>query len=282
MIINNNMSANGASRILKVREGELNSSIKNLSTGIRINTAGDDAAGLAVSEKMRSQVSGLKQASKNASDGMSFIQSTEGYLQETHDILNRLRELSVQAGNGIYTAEDRSMVQTEVSQLIAEIDRIASHAQFNGLNMLTGRFGRSAEGAIGAGGTSMWFHIGANANQRVQVYVGTMTTQALNINGLTLSNPGAANQAIASIDSAITQVSNQRANLGAFETRLGKLIEGVDIAAENIQSARSRIRDANMADEMVKFSKDQVLRQSTVSMLAQANLKNQSVLQLLG
>ena len=282
MIINNNMAANGASRILKVREGDLNSSIKKLSTGIRINTAGDDAAGLAVSEKMRSQVNGLKQASKNASDGMSFIQSTEGYLQETHDILNRLRELSIQAGNGIYTAEDRTMIQTEVSQLIAEIDRIASHAQFNGLNMLTGRFGRSAEGAIGAGATSMWFHIGANANQRVQVYVGTMTTQALNINGLSLSNPAAANQALASIDNAITQVSSQRANLGAFETRLGKLIEGVDIAAENIQSARSRIRDANMAEEMVKFSKDQILRQSTVSMLAQANLKNQGVLQLLG
>ena len=280
MIINNNISAASASRTLKVREGMLSDSIKKLSTGIRINSGGDDAAGLAVTEKMRSQVSGLRQASRNASDAISFIQTTEGYLQESHDVLNRVRELSVQAGNGIYTAEDRQMIQLEVSQMIAEIDRVASHAQFNGLNILTGRFATGAEGVPAFGATSMFFHIGANANQRMKVSIGTMTSKALGVDGISISNPASANRAIALVDQAILSVTKQRSTLGAFQTRLGKLVEGVDIASENILAARSRIRDANMAEEMVKYAKEQVLSRTTLSMLAQANAKTQGVLQL--
>ena len=282
MIINNNMSAANTSRVLKMREGGLASSIQKLSTGERINTGADDAAGLGVSEKMRGQIKGLHQASKNASDAISFIQTTEGYLQETHEILNRLRELSIQAGNGIYAAEDRLMLQVEVSQLVAEIDRVASHAQFNGLNMLTGRFARrDALGGVGGTG-SMVFHIGANADQRVQAYIGTMTGTALGIQRISLSTPTAANQALANIDGAISKVTTQRSNLGSFQNRMEKLVKGVDIAAENIQAAESRIRDTNIASEMVKYAKEQILRQTTVSMLAQANAKNQDVLRLIG
>ena len=281
MIINNNISAASASRTLKVREGSLSQAITRLSTGKRINSGADDPAGLAVSEKMRNQISGLKTASKNASDAIAFIQTTEGYLQETHDILNRVRELSIQAGNGIYTAEDRMMIQTEVSQLLSEVNRVASHAQFNGMNMLTGRFARNVEGT-GVGATSMWFHIGANIDQRIQVYVGTMTLDGLGVRNLSLSSVGTANLSLGRIDQAIAKVTHQRSNLGAFQTRLDKLIEGVDIAAENMLAAESQIRDADMAEEMVKYAKEQILRQATVSMLAQANAKSQGVLRLLG
>ena len=279
MIINHNISSMNANRMVGIQSSMLNGTMSKLSSGQRINAAGDDASGLAVSEKMRSQIAGLNAAVRNATDGISFIQTTEGYLNETQAIVGRIRELAVQAANGIYTDEDRMQIQVEVSQLVAEVDRIASHAQFNGLNMLTGRFARpSAEGTPQA---SMWFHIGANSGQRVQMFVGTMTVDALGLSDLSISTIGSANQGINSLDEALTKVTQQRADLGAYQNRLEMLIDGVNIAAENMQAAESRIRDANMASEMVNFAREQILNQTSVAMLAQANAKNQSVLQLL-
>ncbi|MFP4483420.1 MAG: flagellin [Spirochaetaceae bacterium] len=285
MIINHNMSANFAQRVQGNVTGGLQNNIEKLSSGMRINRAGDDASGLAVSEKMRAQIRGLQQASRNAQNGVSFIQTTEGYLQETQDILQRLRELSVQASNGIYTAEDRMQIQVEVSQLVDEIDRVASHAQFNGMNLLTGRFARdTGENTVTA---SMYFHIGANMDQRERVYIGTMTADALSMRTgnneiLSLSNPGDSNQSIGIIDSALRQVNKQRADLGAYQNRLEMAIQGIDIAAENTAAAESQIRDVDMASEIVDFTKNQILLQSSNAMLAQANTVPQSVLQLLG
>jgi flagellin len=285
MIINHNLSAMFANRSLGVTNSSVEKNMEKLSSGLRINRAGDDASGLAVSEKMRSQIRGLNQASKNASNGISFIQSTEGYLQETQDIIQRLRELSVQASNGIYTAEDRMQIQVEVSQLVDEIDRIASHAQFNGMNILTGRFAREAGENIVTG--SMWFHIGANMDQRERVYIGTMTSKALGVKNigddsiLSLSNPDGSNRAIGVLDAALKQVNKQRADLGAYQNRLEHAVRGIDIGAENLQAAESRVRDADMASEMVEFTKNQILAQAGNAMLAQANQKTQQVLQLL-
>jgi len=263
----------------------MDKSMEKLSSGMRINRAGDDASGLAVSEKMRSQIRGLNQASTNASNGISFIQTAEGYLQESQDIIQRLRELAVQASNGIYTAEDRMQIQVEVSQLVDEIDRIASHAQFNGMNMLTGRFARATgENAVTA---SMWFHIGANMDQRERVYIGTMTSKGLGVRNagdnsiLSLADPDTANRAIGTLDEALKKVNKQRADLGAYQNRLEHAIRGIDIGAENLQAAESRIRDTNMANEMVKYTKDRILSQAGNAMLAQANQKSQGVLQLL-
>jgi flagellin len=233
---------------------------------------------------MRSQVRGLNRAGANAQDGISFIQTTEGYLQESQNILQRIRELSVQAANGIYTSEDRQQIQVEVSQLVAEVDRIASHAQFNGSNMLTGRFANQSTG--GKPMASMWFHVGANMDQRVQAFVGTMTATGLGIKSgesrISLSTPAGANTSIGIIDKALTKVSKQRADLGAYQNRLDSVVRSVAIGAENIQASESRIRDANMANEMSKLAKDQILTQASVSMLAQANVKSQGVLKLLG
>ncbi len=177
MIINHNMSALNAQRNLGVSTSRIGSNMSKLSSGMRINKAGDDASGLAVSEKMRSQIRGLNQASDNAANGISFIQATEGNLQETTDIIQRIRELAIQSSNGIYSSEDRMQIQVEVSQLVDEVDRIASHAQFNGMNMLTGRFAKDTGENTVTG--SMWFHIGANMDQREQVFIGTMTASSL-------------------------------------------------------------------------------------------------------
>ncbi len=284
MIINHNLSAMFAQRQLQNNYGDLDKNIEKLSSGLRINRAGDDASGLAVSEKMRSQIGGLNQASQNASNGISFIQTTEGYLQETQDILHRVRELAVQASNGIYTAEDRMMIQVEISQLVDEVDRIASHAQFNGMNMLTGRFAQDTGTNTITG--SIWFHIGANMDQRERVYVGTMTSMALNLRTqndlISLSSPEQANRNIGVVDQALKVVSKQRADLGAYQNRLEHAVRGIDVAAENITAAESRIRDADMAKEMVDYMKNQILVQSSTAMLAQANMKTQAVLQLLG
>jgi flagellin len=285
MIINHNMSAEFAQRVQGQVNGNLKNNIEKLSSGMRINRAGDDASGLAVSEKMRAQIRGLQQASRNAQNGVSFIQTTEGYLQETQDILQRLRELAVQSSNGIYTAEDRMQIQVEVSQLVDEIDRVASHAQFNGMNMLTGRFAQDTGENTVTG--SMYFHIGANMDQREQVFVGTMTADALSMRTgnneiLSLSNPGDSNQSIGIIDTALRTVNKQRADLGAYQNRLEMAIQGIDIAAENTQAAESQIRDVDMASEIVDFTKNQILLQSSNAMLAQANTIPQNVLQLLG
>jgi flagellin len=285
MIINHNMSALFAQRQQNVNGRQVEKNIAELSSGMRINTAGDDASGLAVSEKMRSQIRGLQQASRNASDGISFIQTTEGYLQESQDILQRLRELAVQSANGIYTTEDRMQIQVEVSQLVDEIDRIASHAQFNGMNMLTGRFAREDAASIVT--ASMYFHIGANMDQRERVFIGTMTAQALGVRFsqqeiVTLSTPDSSNQTIGILDAALKRVNKQRADLGAYQNRLEMATLGIDIAAENLQASESRIRDSNMASAIVEYTRNQILVQSSTAMLAQANVKNQSVLQLLG
>lgn len=284
MIINHNLSAMFAQRQSGQTVGQIQGNIEKLSSGMRINRAGDDASGLAVSEKMRSQIRGLNQASSNAANGISLIQTTEGYLQETTDILQRLRELSIQASNGIYTAEDRMQIQVEVSQLVSELDRIASHAQFNGMNLLTGRFGReTGENVVTA---SMHFHIGANMDQRVRVYIGTMTATALGMRDqqeiLSLSTPESSNRSIGLIDTALRAVNKQRADLGAYQNRLDLAIQGIDIAAENLQASESRIRDLDMAKEMVDYMKNQILMQSGTAMLAQANMQTQTVLQLLG
>jgi len=285
MIINHNLSAMFADRSLKVTQVSLDKNMEKLSSGIRINRAGDDASGLAVSEKMRAQIRGLNMAAFNAQNGISFIQVTEGYLQESQDIIQRLRELAVQSANGIYTDEDRTYIQIEVSALVAEIDRIASHAQFNGMNLLTGRFSRPlGENIVTA---SMWFHIGANMDHRTQVYIGTMTAKGLGIRNvgddtfISLSGPDDANRAIGTLDVALKRLNKQRADLGAYQNRLEHAIRGINIGAENLQAAESRIRDADMAFETVNYTKNMILTQSGTAMLAQANQKGQTVLQLL-
>jgi flagellin len=283
MVINHNMSSMFANRQLGINNDSLLGNIEKLSSGMKINRAGDDASGLAVSEKMRSQIRGLNQANRNANNGISFIQTTEGYLQETTDILQRIRELSVQSANGIYTDEDRMQIQVEVSQLVAEVDRIASHAQFNGMNMLTGRFAANS-----ISGQIMQLHIGANMDQRIDAFVGTMTAEALGLKGaqgleeqISISTPEAANLAIGTIDNALKLVNKQRADLGAYQNRLEIASRGIAIAAENTQSSESVIRDTDMAAQMVEYTRDSILTQASTAMLAQANSQSQNVLALL-
>ena len=202
-------------------------------------------------------------------------------MQETTDILQRVRELAVQSANGIYSDEDRMQIQVEVSQLVAEVDRIASQAQFNGLNMLTGRFSNTSDAV-------MQFQIGANVDQNTRVFIGTMTAQSLGLKGvqgsdeqISIASPDQANMALASVDSALTTITKQRADLGAYQNRFEMAIKGVNIAAENTQAAESRIRDTDMASQMVEFTRDQILTQAGTAMLAQANSQSQSVLALL-
>ena len=285
MVINNNISAINSQRTLKFKNWDLGKDMRELSSGLRINRAGDDASGLAVSEKMRSQIRGLRQAERNTEDGVSFIQTTEGYLQESQDILQRIRELAVQAANGIYTDEDRMLIQVEVSQLVDEVNRIASHAQFNTLNMLTGRFSNPNEG--GNPVSSMWFHIGANMDERRRVYIGTMTAAALGIQNLqdgtaiSISSVDKANTTIGLVDEALTKVSKQRSNLGAYQNRLELTAKGLMIAYENTIASESRIRDTDMAESSVQLAKDSILQQSNLAMLAQANAMGQGILRLI-
>ena len=281
MIINHNMSSLYADRVLNISNDSIMKNMEKLSSGERINRAGDDASGLAVSEKMRSQIRGLNQASKNIQNGVSFIQTTEGYLTETTDILQRVRELAVQSANGIYSDEDRMQIQVEVSQLVAEVDRIASQAQFNGMNMLTGRFAQE-------GDSVMQFQIGANVDQNTRVFIGTMTATSLGLKGaqggdeqISISSPDEANLTLATIDEALKNVTKQRADLGAYQNRFEMAAKGINIAAENTQASESRIRDTDMASEMVEFTKNQILTQAGTAMLAQANSQSQSVLGLL-
>lgn len=280
MIINHNLSAINSHRVLKFQNNEVSKNMEVLSSGMRINKAGDDASGLAVSEKMRAQVNGLRQAERNTEDGISMIQTTEGYLNETNEILQRLRVLAVQAANGIYTPEDRQQIQVEVSQLIDEVDRVASQAEFNKMALLQGDFAR------GSRTSSMWYHMGANQHQRERVFIATMTTSALSLRRndgiiMSLSTAELANDAIATVDDALYKVNKQRANLGAYQNRLEHASKGLMVAFENIQASESRIRDADMAEESVAFTKNQILVQSGTAMMAQANVRPQSVLQLL-
>ncbi len=282
MIINHNMSAINANKVLKFKHWDVNHSMEKLSSGMRINRSGDDASGLAVSEKMRTQIQGLRQAERNTEDGMSFVQTAEGYLDQTSSILQRIRVLAVQSSNGIYTQEDRQLIQVEVSALIDEVDRIASQAEFNKFKLLLGDFSRTNPKA------SMWFHMGANMHQRERVYIGTMTSQGLNLREKTgrflanLSTADGANRAIGVVDDALHKIAKQRADLGAYYNRLEYAAKGLMTAYENIQASESRIRDADIAETMVDLTKDQILVQSGTAMLAQANMKTRTVLQLLG
>ena len=281
MIINHNISAIFANRTLKFHDWDMTSDIEKLSSGMRINKAGDDASGLAVSEKMRSQIQGLRQAERNTEDGMSMIQTAEGYLQETHDILQRIRVLAVQAANGTYTPEDRQLIQVEISELVSEVDRISSQAEFNKMKLLTGAFARLRPSA------SMWFHMGPNMHQRERVFIETMTSSALGLRNptvltfISISTPGKANAVIGIADEALRIISKQRADLGAYYNRLEHASKGLLNAYENTQASESRIRDTDMAEQMSQFTKNQILTQAATSMLAQANQKSQSVLKLL-
>lgn len=271
-----------ASRQEGLNAANLQSSMEKLSSGEKINRAGNDASGLAVSEKMRSQIRGLNQASRNIGDAVSFVQVGEGYLAETTDVLQRIRELAVQASNGVYSDEDRMQIQVEVSQLVAEVDRIASSAQFNGMNLLTGRFAKDSD-------TVMQFQVGANMDQNIRAYIGTMTATALGLKGqqgeetntITISSPDEANRTLATVDEALKNVNKQRADLGAYQNRMEMAQKGINIASENTQAAESRIRDTDMAKEMVDYTKNQILSQASVAMLSQANSQSQVVLSLL-
>ena len=282
MIINNNMGAINANRTLKFTHWDVDRSMQKLSSGLRINKAGDDASGLAVSEKMRTQIQGLRQAERNTEDGMSFVQTAEGYLDQSAQIIQRVRVLSVQAANGIYSNEDRQLIQVEVSALVDEVDRIASQAEFNRFKVLTGEFSKVNPKA------SMWFHMGANANQRERIYIGTMTAQSFKLRDgtgkviVSLSSPGGANNTIGLMDAALQKLSKQRADLGAYYNRLEMTAKGLMSAYENTQAAESRIRDADMAEEMVNFTRSTILVHTGTAMLAQANLQPQSILRLLG
>ena len=281
MVINHNMASLFASRQEGLNAASLQASMAKLSSGERINKAGDDASGLAVSEKMRSQIRGLNQASRNIGDAVSFVQVAEGYLAETTDVLQRIRELAVQASNGVYSDEDRMQIQVEVSQLVSEVDRIASSAQFNGMNLLTGRFSKESD-------TVMQFQVGANADQNIRAYIGTMTASALGLkdiqgedNQISISSPDEANTTIATLDEALKNVNKQRADLGAYQNRMEMAQKGINVAAENTQAAESRIRDADVSTEMVEYVKQQILEQASTAMLAQANSQSQNVLALL-
>ncbi len=282
MVINNNMSSIFAARQEGINTEALRGSMEKLSSGMKINRAGDDAAGLAVSEKMRSQIRGLNQASRNVQNGVSFIQTTEGYLQQTTDILQRIRELAVQSANGLYSDEDRMQIQVEVSQLVSEVDRIASSAQFNGMNMLTGRFSKEAD-------NSMIFQIGSNADQRIAINISSATAETLGLkniqgeagNTISIASADDANMTLATIDEALKVVNRQRADLGAVQNRMETAQKGLNVAAENMTASESVIRDADMAQEMVDYTKNAILQQASTAMLAQSNSQSANVLALL-
>jgi flagellin len=282
MIINHNMSAINANRVLKFKHWDVDSSMEKLASGLRINKAGDDASGLAVSEKMRTQIQGLRQAERNTEDGMSFVQTAEGFLDQTSAILQRIRVLGVQSSNGIYTQDDRQLIQVEVSALIDEVDRIASQAEFNRFKLLLGEYSRVNPKA------SMWFHMGPNMHQRERVYIGTMTSYSLSLrekSGKFLANLSTAegsNRTIGIVDEALQKIAKQRADLGAYYNRMEHAAKGLMNAYENVQASESRIRDADMAETMVSYTKDQILVMTGTAMLAQANMKPRTVLQLLG
>nr|MBO2482259.1 flagellin [Bacillaceae bacterium] len=271
MRINHNISALNTYRQLSFNNTQTAKNLEKLSSGYRINRAGDDAAGLAISEKMRGQIRGLEMATKNAQDGISLIQTAEGALNETHAILQRIRELAVQAANDTNTDNDRDELQKEVDQLLQEIDRIANTTQFNTKNLLDGSLS----------GSGLIFHIGANQDQNVTLTISSMRASGLGVSGIDISSQSGANNAITIIDNAIDKVSSERAKLGAMQNRLEHTINNLGAAAENLTAAESRIRDVDMAKEMMEFTKNSILTQAAQAMLAQANQLPQGVLQLL-
>ncbi|HPA73001.1 MAG TPA: flagellin [Spirochaetota bacterium] len=280
MRIGHNMSAIFANRQIKLVSERLDKSIEKLASGETINRAGDDASGLAVSEKMRTQMLGLVQAEKNAQNVISFIQVAEGSLLQVNEILQRIRMLSIQAANGIYSNHDRVQIQVEVSQLIDEVDRIATSAEFNRQKILTGHYARNSRDG------QMFFHVGPNQNQRIFAVIKTMSARALNLvegsQKRSLSTVAQANTMVGYVDAALDRLNRQRADLGAYYNRMENTVRALAYSHENMTAAFSRIRDADMADEMVEFTKNQILIQSGTAMLAQANFKPQLVLKLLG
>ena len=270
MVVQHNLSAMNTSRQLNGVTSSLSKSTEKLSSGYRINRAGDDAAGLSISEKMRSQIRGLNKASDNAQDGISLIQVAEGALNETHSILQRMNELATQAANDTNTSSDRKAIQQEVDQLTSEIDRIRSTTQFNTQNLLDGSFSKKN------------LQIGSLSGQSISISVSNMNATSLGVNALKVSSFSGAGEAMSKIQVAIDKVSTQRSKLGALQNRLEHTINNLDTTSENTQSAESRIRDTDMADEMVQYSKNNILSQAGQSMLAQANQANQGVLSLLG
>lgn len=269
MIINHNMSSQFANRMLNLQNKKFSKSLQKIASGERINSAGDDASGLAVSEKLRSQIRGLIQAEKNAQTGISFLQTAEGSLQEVHSILHRIRELAIQAANGIYSLEDRSLMQIEVSQLVREIDRIATTTEFNRFKILDGSI------------QSIKLHVGPNADQAVSIFINTMTSRALGVETISLSTADKANEAIGMVDNAVNIISKQRASFGALENRLDHTVSNLSYTAENLQNAESIIRDTDMSSEIINFTKSQILMQTSAAVLVQANLMPNLVLQLL-
>lgn len=270
MIINHNLNAMNAHRQMGINLGSTAKATEKLSSGLRINRAGDDAAGLAISEKMRGQIRGLDQASRNAQDGISLIQTAEGALNETHSILQRMRELAVQSTNDTNVSVDRENLQKEIGELQNEINRIASQTQFNTKNLLTG----SASGMV--------FQIGANKDQIMTLTIGAMDTSALGVKSIDISKSAKSiSSMIDTINEAINTVSSERAKLGANQNRLEHTIANLDNSSENLQAAESRVRDVDMAKEMMNFSKNNILQQAAQAMLAQANNAPQGVLQLL-
>ncbi len=280
MRINNNIMAMNANRQLGINNTSLAKSLEKLSSGYRINRAGDDAAGLSISEKMRAQIRGLQMASKNAQDGISLIQTAEGALDEVHSILQRMRELAVQAANDTNVEVDRDAIQKEVNELIDELDRIARDTQFNEQTLLNGDL-ETTSGTSGVTG-GLVFHIGANEDQNIRLGIGDMSASGLQVKDVDVTSQSDANSAITTINDAIKTVSEERSKLGAYQNRLEHTIKNLDNAAENLQAAESRIRDVDMAKEMMEFTKQSILQQAATAMLAQANQVPQSVLKLLG
>ncbi len=280
MIIQHNISAINSNRQYSYNTGQLGKSLEKLSSGYRINRAGDDAAGLAISEKMRAQITGLETAQKNAQDGISVIQTAEGALAEVHSMLNRMAELATQSANGIYETEDRNNLQAEMDALASEITRIADSTTFNGTTLLDGTMG---------GTSQMVLQIGDTAAQTIGISVGNMDAASLkvgtgtgtDVKGISITSVSSANKAIASITAAINTVSTQRAELGALQNRLEHTINNIGVTTENMTAAESRIRDVDMAKEMMEYTKNNILIQSSQAMLAQANMVPQGVLQLL-
>ena len=280
MVINHNMSSMFASRMESLNTKALQNSSEKLSSGLRINSAKDGASELSISEKMRSQIRGLNQASRNVSNGVSLLQVAEGWMQSTTDILQRMRELAVQSANGIWDDESRMQIQTEVEQLVSEVDRISQIAEFNGMTLLSGRF---AEDGIK-------LQVGANADQNFTVKLADMSAAALGLKGvgqdgteqsISLADPDSANMALATIDEALKTVNKNRADIGASMNRMETTKKGIDIASENISASESRIRDADMAKSITEHVRNQILQQSSISLLSQANSQSQNVLALL-
>ena len=269
MVVQHNMTSMNANRQLGITVNAQAKSTEKLASGYKINRAGDDAAGLTISEKMRSQVRGLNKASSNCEDGISLIQVAEGALNETHDILQRMNELSTQAANDTNTTSDRTAIQKEIDALTSEIDRIQSTTQFNTMNLLDGQFANKN------------LQVGSLAGQKIAITIANMNASSLGVKSLCMSSFGKAGSAMTLVQKAISKVSTQRSALGALQNRLEHTVKNLDTTAENTQSAESRLRDTDMAAEMVNYSKNNILQQAGQSMLAQANQSNQGVLSLL-